>query len=49
MLSVSWFKSEIFDGLNSTDIEFIDPSTIDGEYGIATIHFVAPSGVRRLY
>jgi hypothetical protein len=44
----SWFKTEILGGLNGADIEFIDPSTNDGEYGIVAVHLVTPSGSVRL-
>jgi len=47
-LSDSWFKTEILDGLNGTDIEFIDPSTNEGESGIVAVHLMTPSGVVRL-
>jgi hypothetical protein len=47
-LSDSWFKTEILDGLNGTDIEFIDPSTNEGESGIVAVHLMTPSGVIRL-
>jgi hypothetical protein len=47
-LSDSWFKTEILDGLNGTDIEFIDPSVNDGEFGIVAVHLTTPSGVVRL-
>lgn len=30
-LSDSWFKTEILDGLNGADMEFVDPSADDGE------------------
>jgi hypothetical protein len=43
-LSDSWFKSEILDGLNGANIEFIDPSTNDGEYGIVAVHLTTPTG-----
>jgi hypothetical protein len=43
-LSDSWFKSEILDGLNGTGIEFIDPSTNEGESGIVAVHLMTPSG-----
>ena len=36
------------DGLNGADIEFIDPSTNDGEYGIVVVYLTTPSGVVRL-
>ena len=47
-LSDSWFKTEILAGLNGTDIEFIDPSTNEGESGIVAVHLMTPSGVVRL-
>ena len=43
-LSDSWFKTEILGGLNGADIEFIDPSANDGEYGIVAVHLMTPSG-----
>jgi hypothetical protein len=47
-LSDSWFKTEILGGLNGTDVEFVDPSANDGEYGIVAVHLMTPSGVVRL-
>jgi hypothetical protein len=47
-LSESWFKTEILDGLNGTDIEFIDPLTNEGESGIVAVHLMTPIGVVRL-
>ena len=47
-LSDSWFKSEILAGLKGADIEFIDPSTNDGEYGIVAVHLMTPNGVVRV-
>ena len=47
-LSDSWFKTEILTGLNGTDLEFIDPSTNDGESGIVAVHLTTPGGVVRL-
>jgi hypothetical protein len=43
-LADSWFKSEILGGLNGADVEFIDPSTNDGEYGIVAVHLTTPTG-----
>ena len=43
-LADSWFKTEILDGLKGADIEFIDPSTNDGEYGIVSVHLTTPTG-----
>ena len=47
-LSDSWFKSEILRGLNGADVDFIDPSANDGEYGIFAVHLTTPSGLVRL-
>ncbi len=47
-LSESWYKSEILGGLNGADVEFVDPSTDYGEYGIVAVHLTTPSGVVRL-
>ena len=47
-LSDSWFKTEILAGLNGTNLEFIDPSTNDGESGIVAVHLMTPSGIVRL-
>jgi hypothetical protein len=33
----SWFKSEILEGLNGVNLEFVDPSANDGEYGIVAV------------
>ena len=44
-LSDSWFKTEILGGLNGADVEFVDPSTNDGEYGIVAVHSMMPRGV----
>ena len=43
-LADSWFKSEILGVLNGADIEFVDPSVNDGEYGIVTVHLTTPAG-----
>jgi hypothetical protein len=42
-LSDSWFKTEILVGLNGADMEFIDPSVNDGEYGIVAVHLTTPA------
>jgi hypothetical protein len=34
--------------LNGADVEFIDPSANDGEYGIVAVHLTTPSGAVRL-
>jgi hypothetical protein len=36
-LADSWFKTEILGRLNAADIELIDPSANDGEYGIVAV------------
>jgi Glyoxalase-like domain len=46
--AIEKFKSEILGGLNGADVEFVDPSTNDGEYGIVTVDLVTPNGVVRL-
>ena len=43
-LSDSWFKTEILGGLNGADVEFVDPSANDGEYGIVAVHLTTPAG-----
>ena len=40
----SWFKNEILGGLNGADVEFIDPSANDREYGIVAVHLATPTG-----
>ena len=40
----SWFKTENLSGLNGADIEFIDPSRNEGEYGIVAAHVMTPTG-----
>lgn len=47
-LSDSWFKTEIFGGLDGTDTESIDSSTNGGEYEIVAARLTTPSGVVRL-
>jgi hypothetical protein len=42
-LSDSWFKIEILSGLNGADVEFIDPSANDGEYGIVAVNLMTPT------
>jgi hypothetical protein len=43
-LSDSWFKTEILSGLYGADVEFVDPSANDGEYGIVAVHLTTPTG-----
>jgi hypothetical protein len=38
------FKSEILGGLNGASVDFVDPSTNDGEYGIVSVHLKTPTG-----
>jgi hypothetical protein len=47
-VSDSRFKTEILGGLNGADVEFVDPSANDGEYGIVAVYLTTPSGVVRL-
>jgi hypothetical protein len=47
-LADSWFKTEILDGLKGASVDFVDPSTNDGEYGIVAVHLTTPGGVVRL-
>ena len=47
-MSDSWFKTEILGGLNGADVEFIDPSLNDDEYGIAAVHLTTPNDAVRL-
>ena len=42
-LSDSWFKTEILGGLNGADVEFVDPSANDGEYGIVAVQLTTPT------
>mgnify|MGYP000264063401 CR=1 FL=1 len=43
-LSDSWFKSEILNGLDKISIDWVDPSTQDGETGIVSVHLSTPNG-----
>jgi hypothetical protein len=43
-LSDSWFKNEILSGLDSVSIDWVDPSTQDGETGIVSVHLSTPNG-----
>ena len=43
-LSDSWFKTEILKGLDKVAIDWVDPSTQDGETGIVSVHLSTPSG-----
>jgi hypothetical protein len=43
-LSDSWFKNEILNGLDKVAIEWVDPSTQDGETGIVSVHLSTPNG-----
>jgi hypothetical protein len=40
-IRITWL---ILSGLNGANVEFIDPSTNDGEYGIVTVHLTTPTG-----
>ena len=43
-LSDSWFKTEILNGLDTVSIDWVDPSTQDGETEIVSVHLNTPSG-----
>ena len=43
-LSDSWFKSEILDSLGNVTIEWVDPSTNEGQSGIVAVHLSSPTG-----
>jgi len=43
-LSDSWFKTEILSALDKVSIDWVDPSTQDGETGIVSVHLSTPSG-----
>lgn len=43
-LSDSWFKTENLGRLNGADVEFVDSSTNDVEYGMVAVHLTTPSG-----
>jgi len=44
-LAESWFKEEILGALGKVTIEWVDPSTNDGENGIVAVHLNTPKGV----
>ncbi len=43
-LSDSWFKSEILGALENVSIDWVDPSSQDGETGIISVHLSTPNG-----
>ncbi len=43
-LSDSWFKSEILGALGNVPIDWVDPSSQDGETGIVAVHLKTPNG-----
>ena len=43
-LSDSWFKTEILSALDKVSIDWVDPSTQDGETGIVSVHLSTPNG-----
>ena len=43
-LSDSWFKAEILGALDNVSIDWVDPSTQDGETGIVSVHLSTPNG-----
>jgi hypothetical protein len=44
-LSDSWFKKEILGALGNVSVEWVHPSSQDGETGIVSVHLTTPSGV----
>jgi hypothetical protein len=44
-LAESWFKEEILGALGKVTIEWVEPSTNDGENGIVAVHLNTPKGV----
>jgi len=47
-LADSWFKEEILASLADVDIEWVDPSTNDGQSGIVAVHLSTPGGIVEL-
>ena len=43
-LSDSWFKTEILDALANISIDWVDPSSQDGETGIVSVYLSTPNG-----
>ena len=43
-LSDSWFKTEILGALENVSIDWVDPSSQDGETGIVSVHLSTPNG-----
>lgn len=43
-LSDSWSKAENLRGLDGSDVEFVNPSANDGEYGIVAVQLTTPTG-----
>ena len=43
-LADSWFKSEILGALDKVTIDWVDPSTNDGDNGIVAVHLSTPNG-----
>jgi hypothetical protein len=43
-LAESWFKSEILGALAEVTIDWVDPSTNDGDNGIVAVHLSTPNG-----
>jgi hypothetical protein len=42
--SDSWFKTEIMSALDKVAIDWVDPSSHEGETGIVSVHLSTPSG-----
>jgi hypothetical protein len=43
-LADSWFKAEILGALDNVTIDWVDPSTNDGDNGIVAVHLSTPNG-----
>ena len=47
-LADSWFKEDILASLRDVLIEWVDPSTNDGQSGIVSVQLATPSGLIEL-
>ena len=43
-LDESWFKNEILAALDNVSIDWVHPSSQDGETGIVSVHMSTPNG-----
>ena len=44
-LAESRLKVEILSGLDNVSVDWVDPSTQDGETGIVSVHLSTPNGI----